>query len=88
MKTTVCFRETNDRCDVYNCGSTLSTGSLSSSFSFRPRGSLARALYHKQKHDEYLCSFDKNEVSFMSFYLVKSCCTAREVFRSMVHFYM
>lgn len=30
---------------------------------YRPRGSLARALYEKQRADEYLNNFDKNEVS-------------------------
>ncbi|CAH1959791.1 unnamed protein product [Acanthoscelides obtectus] len=61
MKTTVCFRDTNEQCEVYNCGGRLGSGGLGSSLSLRPRGSLARALYHKQKHDEYLNSFDKNE---------------------------
>lgn len=30
---------------------------------YRPRGSLARALYQKQKADDFLSLFDKNEVS-------------------------
>ncbi|CAH1155318.1 unnamed protein product [Phaedon cochleariae] len=34
---------------------------LASSLAFRPRGSLARALYRKEKHDEYLSQFDKAE---------------------------
>ncbi|CAG9818517.1 unnamed protein product [Phaedon cochleariae] len=36
---------------------------LASSLAFRPRGSLARALYRKEKHDEYLSQFDKAETS-------------------------
>ncbi|KAK9701247.1 hypothetical protein QE152_g30730 [Popillia japonica] len=28
---------------------------------YRPRGSLARALYQKQKADDFLSLFDKNE---------------------------
>lgn len=31
---------------------------------FRPRGTLARALYEKQIADDYLSNFDRNEVSF------------------------
>ncbi|XP_019870274.2 protein-L-histidine N-pros-methyltransferase [Aethina tumida] len=43
--------------NILKCG--IGAGELSPSWSFRPRGSLARALYQKQQHDEFLSHFDK-----------------------------
>lgn len=64
-------RDSGEFCDVYKCDSAVHTGSLGSTLSFRPRGSLARALYQKQQHDEFLSQFDKDEVSL---YLSESWC--------------
>ncbi|XP_072390812.1 protein-L-histidine N-pros-methyltransferase isoform X1 [Diabrotica undecimpunctata] len=50
----------SDTCDGINCKG-IETPHLGPSLSFRPKGSLARALYEKQKHDEFLEQFDKNE---------------------------
>lgn len=38
------------------------------SLAFRPRGSLARALYEKQRTDDFLSHFDKTKVRFFSFF--------------------
>lgn len=54
---------TDSTCNLMNCGNVTNAGGLGSGLSFRPRGSLARALYQRQIHDEYLNSLDKNEVS-------------------------
>ncbi|XP_056636525.1 protein-L-histidine N-pros-methyltransferase isoform X1 [Diorhabda sublineata] len=48
-----------DHCDSVNCN--IVHTNMRSTITFRPRSSLARALYEKQRHDEYLEKFDKNE---------------------------
>ncbi|XP_018569742.1 methyltransferase-like protein 9 [Anoplophora glabripennis] len=60
-KTNVCYPDSSECCDVYSCDSAVHAGNLGSALSFRPRGSLARALYQKQQHDVFLSQFDKAE---------------------------
>lgn len=57
MNNMQCF---SDNCD---CNGGLDAGNVSPRISFRPRGVLARTLYEKQKHDEYLNRLNKREVS-------------------------
>lgn len=57
MTTVQCF---SDNCD---CNNVFDAGNSHPTVSFRPRGVLARSLYHKHRHDEYLSQFDKKQVS-------------------------
>lgn len=55
------------QCFSENCGcnSVLGAGNnLAPSVSFKPRGMVARSLYQKQMHDEFLSQFDKQEVGW------------------------
>lgn len=51
----------SDNCDSLTCNDVHSRSVTPPSLSFRPKGSLARALYEKQKHDEFLEQFDKKQ---------------------------
>ncbi|CAG9855682.1 unnamed protein product [Phyllotreta striolata] len=49
----------NGHCFSDSCVNTISNSPPTTSLTFRPKGSLARALLEKQKHDEFLDAFDK-----------------------------
>lgn len=71
----VCYSRATDNYlenSIY-CGSGLQTNGLSPSLTFRPRGSLARVLYYKQRRDQYLSYFDKSQVSVFIFKLLFFC---------------
>lgn len=51
-------------CKVEKCQYKDGTSRRSVMESYRPWGSLARALYEKQQYDGYLNNFDKMQVSF------------------------
>lgn len=70
MKLVFYVAKSNMQCfsDNCNCNGVLKQGNMNNTVSFRPRGVLARTLYDKQKHDEYLSQFNKREVSFENYF--------------------
>lgn len=78
-KTNASYMDSNECCDVYSCDSAVHAGNLGSALSFRPRGSLARALYQKQQHDVFLSQFDKSEVSSFTSYFNNAVNTESDI---------
>lgn len=52
-----------EECNLDSCQRNDAVPQRSVLGSYRPWGSLARALYEKQQHDGYLKNFDKMQVS-------------------------